>query len=79
MKLKVYLLETRPQFLTLPVALSFLGTCIAIGSWAAVILLLISVAFYHFRIRGEERACLARYGESYQEFLDRVPRYLLFF
>ena len=29
MKLKIWFLETRPQFLILPVALSFLGTCIA--------------------------------------------------
>ena len=29
MKLKIWFLETRPQFLILPVVLSFLGTCIA--------------------------------------------------
>ena len=29
MKLKIWFLETRPQFLLLPVVLSFLGTCIA--------------------------------------------------
>lgn len=73
----LYRVSRNPQWLAL-VAM-FLGTCIAIGSWTAVGLLSISVVFYHFRIRGEERACLSRYGEPYQELLDRVPRYFLFF
>lgn len=73
----LYRVSRNPQWVTLFAML--LGACIAIGSWTAVILLLIAAVFYHFRIRGEERACLARYGESYQDYLDRVPRYFLFF
>ena len=55
-----------------------LGTGIAIGSWTALLLRHVAVVFYHFRILGEERACLQRYGEPYEQFLKRVPRYLLF-
>jgi len=73
----LYRISRNPQWVTL--FTMFLGTCIAIGSWTAVALLLIGAVFYHFRIRGEERACLARHGEPYQAFLDRVPRYFLFF
>jgi protein-S-isoprenylcysteine O-methyltransferase Ste14 len=73
----LYRISRNPQWVTLFAML--LGACIAIGSWTAVILLLIAAVFYHFRIRGEERACLAHYGEPYQELLDRVPRYFLFF
>jgi protein-S-isoprenylcysteine O-methyltransferase Ste14 len=57
----------------------FLGACISIGSWLAIFLLLIAVVFYHFRILGEERACLNRYGEMYQDYMRRVPRYFLSF
>lgn len=73
----LYRVSRNPQWVTL--VTMFLGTGIAIGSWTAVLLLLIAAVFYHFRIRGEERACLARYGEPYQAFLDRVPRYFVFF
>ncbi|MBU4457019.1 MAG: isoprenylcysteine carboxylmethyltransferase family protein [Nanoarchaeota archaeon] len=73
----LYRISRNPQWLTL--ATMFLGTCIAIGSWVAVILLLVATLFYHFRILGEERACLNRFGEPYKEYLKRVPRYFLFF
>jgi len=72
-----YRISRNPQWLTL--ATMFLGACIAIGSWAAVVLLLTAAVFYHFRILGEERACLERYGEPYRDYLKRVPRYFLFF
>jgi protein-S-isoprenylcysteine O-methyltransferase Ste14 len=71
-----YRISRNPQWLSL--ALMILGSCIAIGSWTAVSLLLVAVIFYHFRILGEERACLARYGEPYADYLQRVPRYLPF-
>jgi protein-S-isoprenylcysteine O-methyltransferase Ste14 len=31
------------------------------------------------RIVAEEKACLQQYGESYRSYMQRVPRYLLFF
>jgi protein-S-isoprenylcysteine O-methyltransferase Ste14 len=70
-------ISRNPQWISL--ATMFLGSCIAIGSWLAIFLLLIAVVFYHFRILGEERACLNRFGEPYQNYLKRVPRYFLFF
>ncbi len=39
----------------------------------------VTQGLYHFRVLGEERACLSSYGESYQDFMARVPRYFLFF
>ncbi|MBN1312440.1 MAG: isoprenylcysteine carboxylmethyltransferase family protein [Anaerolineae bacterium] len=73
----LYRISRNPQWVSLVVM--FLGVCIAVGSWAAVALFVIAVAFYHFRILGEERACLSSYGESYRDFMERVPRYFLFF
>jgi protein-S-isoprenylcysteine O-methyltransferase Ste14 len=72
----LYRISRNPQWVSL--ALMLLGTCIAVGSWTAVLLLLVATVFYHFRILGEERACLKRYGEPYRQFLERVPRYFLF-
>ncbi len=73
----LYRISRNPQWISL--AAMFLGSCIAIGSWLAILLLLIAVVFYHFRILGEERACLNRFGEPYQSYLKRVPRYFMFF
>jgi protein-S-isoprenylcysteine O-methyltransferase Ste14 len=71
----LYRFSRNPQWL-LPAAM-LLGCCLAIGSWAANFLLLAAACFYHFRILGEERACLASYGNEYEDYLQRVPRYLL--
>jgi protein-S-isoprenylcysteine O-methyltransferase Ste14 len=49
-----------------------------VGSGLALLLFAISAGFYHFRILGEERACLASYGESYRNYMQSVPRYFIF-
>jgi protein-S-isoprenylcysteine O-methyltransferase Ste14 len=73
----LYKISRNPQWMMLIVL--FLGVCIAIGSWVALLMLAIGVLFYHFRILAEERSCLAQYGESYQRYVERRPRYFLFF
>ena len=72
----LYRFSRNPQWVFL--ALMTLGNCIAIGSWAAVILLAIMVIGYHFRLLGEEEVLTEQYGESYREYLRQVPRYFLF-
>ncbi len=56
----------------------FLGICLAIGSWAALFMLVMSKLLQHFGVLAEEEACLKRYGEPYRAFMARVPRYLFF-
>ena len=57
----------------------FFGICIAIGSWIALFVQLLSSIFLHSRVLAEEKACLERYGEAYHNYMKRVPRYLLLF
>jgi protein-S-isoprenylcysteine O-methyltransferase Ste14 len=73
----LYRISRHPQ--QLAISLSFLGIGIAIGSWSAFAFMIISVIGAHFKILAEEQACLEQYGESYKNYLDRVPRYFLFF
>ena len=73
----LYRISRHPQQIMFFV--SFLGICIAIGSWLALFLQMVSSVFLHSRILAEEKACLERYGDSYQDYMKRVPRYLLFF
>jgi protein-S-isoprenylcysteine O-methyltransferase Ste14 len=73
----LYRVSRHPQIVSLTVI--FLGICLMIGSWAALLALAASRVLQHYGILGEEEACLAEYGESYRAYLERVPRYFLFF
>lgn len=73
----IYRFSRHPQIFSLFII--FLGICVAIGSWPALLALLLSKVFQHFGILAEEEACLRRYGEPYRVFMERVPRYFLFF
>jgi protein-S-isoprenylcysteine O-methyltransferase Ste14 len=73
----IYRFSRNPQQVT--ILLAFIGISIAIGSWAALILILIGGLWAHLRVVAEERACLAQYGEAYRQYTERVPRYFLFF
>jgi hypothetical protein len=73
----VYRVSRNPQWAAL--VLVILGIALAMGSGIAAILTAAMAARGHFRILAEEQSCLQRYGESYREYMQRVPRYLLFF
>jgi protein-S-isoprenylcysteine O-methyltransferase Ste14 len=73
----LYRISRHPQQLMFFIA--FIGICIAVGSWAALIVQLLSSIFLHQRVLAEEKACFKQYGEEYQKYKKRVPRYFLFF
>lgn len=73
----MYRISRHPQIVTSSVVL--LGTCIAIGSWAAFLALGIARFFSHLGILAEEEICLQHYGDAYRAYMQRTPRYLVFF
>jgi len=73
----LYRISRHPQVLML--FISSVGICIAIGSWLALLILIISRLSGHFRTLAEEESCLEQYGDSYRAYMRRVPRYFLFF
>ena len=73
----LYTVSRHPQIVMLFVM--FLGMCLAIGSWLALLALLMSKVLQHFGILAEEESCLAQYGESYRAYMKGVARYFLFF
>ena len=73
----IYTISRHPQIVMSSVVL--LGGCIAIGSWIAVLLMLAARILSHFGILAEEEICLKQYGDDYRAYMDRVPRYFLFF
>lgn len=70
-----YRISRHPQVLMLFILAS--GICIAIGSWLALFIQIISSLFLRSRTLAEETACLELYGDSYRAYMKRVPRYLL--
>ena len=54
------------------------GIAVAVGSWAIVLVEIISRTLTSAGDRAEEQACLEYYGDSYRKYMEQVPRYLLF-
>lgn len=71
----LYRISRHPQELML--FITAIGMCIAIGSWLALFILVLTRLFVHFRNLAEEEACLERYGDSYRAYMECVPRYFL--
>ena len=73
----IYKISRHPQIVALFVI--FLGITVAIGSWIALFMLVMSKLFQHFGILAEEEICLKQYGESYRAYMGQIARYFLFF
>ena len=73
----IYRISRHPQIVMSSVVL--LGTCIAIGSWLALLMLVVARILSHLGILAEEEVCLEQYGAAYRAYIERVPRYFVFF
>jgi len=73
----IYRVSRHPQIVMSSVVI--LGACIAIGSWAALLLLVAARVFSHLGILAEEEVCLKQYGDSYRTYMEQVPRYFVIF
>jgi len=73
----LYRVSRHPQIVMSFVALA--GGCLAIGSWTALAIQIVSHFFTHLGILGEEDVCTQRYGDAYRAYLKSVPRYFVFF
>jgi protein-S-isoprenylcysteine O-methyltransferase Ste14 len=56
-----------------------IGIGLATASWLILALTVFSMLLNHYIVLAEERICLERYGDAYHEYMDKVPRYILFF
>ncbi len=73
----LYKISRHPQIFMAFAAL--LGACLAVGSWPAVLMLVLSRGLQHLGILAEEEECLRQYGDSYRAYMDGVPRFFLLF
>lgn len=56
-------------------SLVFLGITLATSHVLLIVLLVFMVFLQHFMILAEERSCMERFGATYREYMQRVPRY----
>ena len=55
----------------------FMAICLVAANIVLAIYLAIAVLFQHFMILAEERMCKEMYGRAYEDYLKRVPRYIV--
>jgi protein-S-isoprenylcysteine O-methyltransferase Ste14 len=57
--------------------LIYVGTGIASASWLVLVfVLVIAVLQNYYMIPPEERMCLKKYGENYQVYMDKTPKWI---
>ena len=71
-----YHVSRNPQWIGLLLVL--LGSAVATGLWLYIGMVVMVSIIYHIQILDEETACIKKYGESYREYMGRIPRYFLF-
>ncbi len=70
----VYRFSRNPMYLG--TFLFFDGTGIACLSWVFLILTGALIVLIHIGVVSEERSCLQKYGNQYQEYMSHIPRWL---
>ena len=71
----LYRFSRNPQWVGLFLVL--LGSAFTVGIWLYVGSVVLVSIIYHKQILDEEKACVEKYGESYREYMKRIPRYFL--
>lgn len=56
--------------------LSFGGTGIVGSSWTFVVLTGVFIILMHIIVISEERSCLQKYGNAFQEYMRHIPRWI---
>jgi protein-S-isoprenylcysteine O-methyltransferase Ste14 len=56
--------------------LLLIGTGIACASWLFLLFTMPFVILWNILVSAEERFCLEKYGDAYQEYMERTPRWI---
>ena len=57
-------------------SITFLGVSVASASWIFLLLSVAIIVLQTSQAVAEERGCLETYGDEYQEYLNRTPRWI---
>ena len=70
----VYRFSRHPGYFSL--ILVYTATSIAAASWVFLILALANIYWIRVEAMVEERYCLEKYGDVYQDYIDKTPRWI---
>jgi len=71
---RLYRISRNPIYLS--TFLIFIGIGIACASWLVLLLIAVFILLYDILIAPEERWCLQKYGDAYQEYMNRTPKWI---
>jgi protein-S-isoprenylcysteine O-methyltransferase Ste14 len=72
----IYAVSRHPGYLGF--FLAYVGIGIACASWVFLLCALVWIVSWHFGVVEEERILLEKYGEAYQQYMNRTPRWIGF-
>jgi len=70
----LYGVSRNPMYIGL--LLMQIGLGIACSSWLYLLLVVVLMILLHANSSAEERFCLYRYGDDYQKYMNRTPRWI---
>jgi protein-S-isoprenylcysteine O-methyltransferase Ste14 len=70
----MYCYSRHPMFFS--IAITLVGASLASASWVFLLLSIVYIALQNSQAIAEERGCLETYGDEYQEYLNRTPRWI---
>jgi protein-S-isoprenylcysteine O-methyltransferase Ste14 len=56
--------------------ITFAGVSVASASWIFLLLSIVSIILQTSSVTAEERVCLETYGDEYQEYMHKTPRWI---
>jgi protein-S-isoprenylcysteine O-methyltransferase Ste14 len=70
----MYRYSRHPLYLS--ISITFVGVSVASASWVFLLLSVVIMILQTSPAIAEERGCLENYGDEYQEYLNRTPRWI---
>jgi protein-S-isoprenylcysteine O-methyltransferase Ste14 len=70
----IYRYSRHPMYITQLVM--FIGVGVASASWLFLLLTIVYTGLGFIYAGSEERACLEKYGDAYQKYMERTPRWI---
>jgi len=70
----VYAISRHPAYFG--AFLGFVGIGIVCASWIYLLYAAVFMILMRFSVEAEERFCLDKYGDAYQEYMNRTPRWI---
>ncbi|MFC1995457.1 methyltransferase family protein [Chloroflexota bacterium] len=70
----IYRFSRHPLYFSLVIV--YIGTSIATASWLFLLLGIANIFWIRMESLAEERYCLKKYGNDYQKYMNRTPRWI---